>query len=111
MNLLAIFHFEQCNQEEPQTTQAKCVIHGCELACVDEETEPYAEMDGAEKDGFKFLEVEEMHEFLCLVFCDTLFVHEERDEVECDNKKPPSILCKVLHSPMSAHDPTWNGCH
>jgi hypothetical protein len=85
------------------------MIHGGELAGVNEKSKPETEMNGAEEDGFEFIEVEEVFEFLCLVFGDALFVDEKGEEVESDDKKPPSIFGKVFHSAVTAHDPTWDG--
>lgn len=46
MNFFTIFHFEQGNQEEPQTAKTERMIHGSELTCVNEESKPETEVDG-----------------------------------------------------------------
>ncbi len=51
-----------------------------------------------------------MLDFLCLVFGNPLFVHYKRNQVKGDDKKPPAVFRKVLHSPMAAHNPAGNGC-
>ena len=85
------------------------MIHGGELACVNEKSKPETEMNGAEEDGFEFIEVEKVFEFLCLVFGNALFVNEKGEEVESDDKKPPAVFGKVLHSAVAAHDPAGDG--
>jgi hypothetical protein len=50
-----------------------------------------------------------MLDFLCLVFGNALFVHDKRDQVKGDDKKPPAIFGEILHSSVTAHDPAGDG--
>ncbi len=84
------------------------MIHGCELAGINEKTKPEAEMNGTEEDRFEFIEVEKVFEFFGLVFGDALFVDQKGHEVEGDDKKPPAVFGKILHSAVAAHDPAWD---
>ena len=109
MYFLTIFHFEQSDQEKPQTAETKCMVHGCELACINKEAKPETKVDGAQEDGFEFLYVEKMPDFLGLVFGNSLFVHDKGDQVKGNDKKPPAIFGEIFHPSVPAHDPARDG--